>query len=82
MTTQQIISELEHLSTLELLKVIEVATRRVMRELDSEPKIKNVPTLKERLSLAADALWQDYVNDDELKAFTTLDSEEFVHAAG
>lgn len=33
-----------------------------------------------QLALAAEELYQDYMNDQELTAFTTLDLEEFYEA--
>jgi len=33
---------------------------------------------KKRLSIAAELLYNDYINDPELTAFTTLDQEDFV----
>jgi hypothetical protein len=82
MTTQQIINELKHLSTVELLKVIEVATKQMLIEINKQPVSKNAPTLKDQLAAAAEALWQDYAHDHELRAFSTLDSEDYVHATG
>ena len=82
MTTQQILHELKHLSTVDLLRVIEVATRQMLVEINKQPLVKNAPTLKEQLATAAEALWQDYANDNELRSFSVLDSEEFVHATG
>ena len=82
MTTQQILNELKHLSTVELLKVIEVATKQMLVEINTQPLSKSAPTLKEQLAAAAESLWQDYANDNELRSFSVLDSEEFVHATG
>jgi hypothetical protein len=82
MTTQQILNELKHLSTVELLKVIEVATKQMLIEINKQPLSQNAPTPKEQLTAAAEVLWQDYAHDNELRSFSTLDSEEFVHATG
>ncbi len=82
MTTQQILHELKHLSTVDLLRVIEVATKQMLIEINKQPLTKNAPTLKEQLAAAAEALWQDYAHDTELRSFSALDSEEFIHATG
>ncbi|MBI5081166.1 MAG: hypothetical protein HZB17_07670 [Chloroflexi bacterium] len=74
MTTQQILHELKHLSTVDLLRVIEVATKQMLIEINTQPLSKNGPTLKEQLTAAAETLWQDYAHDNELRAFSTLDS--------
>ena len=82
MTHQQILHELEHLTPAELLEVIEAATRRVKLEIARPLAAQPKPTLEAQLKLAAEALWQDYTNNAELRAFTALDAEEFVHAPG
>jgi len=82
MTHQQILHELEHLTTSELLEVIEAATHRVKMEIALPSKTVPPQTMEEQLKLAAEALWQDYANDEELRVFTALDAQEFVHAPG
>jgi hypothetical protein len=82
MTTQQILHELEHLSPTDLLRVIEVATQRMMKEFQLTPIAPPLPTRQTQLAQAAEALWADYVNDEELRAFTALDAEELIHVAG
>lgn len=82
MTTQQIINELKRLSAADLLRVIEAATQRMKEELGQVYLVNRAPTMQEQLAKAADALWQDYANDEELRAFTILDGEDFIHAEG
>ena len=40
MTTQQILNGSKHLSTVELLKVIEVATKQMLVEINTQPLLK------------------------------------------
>jgi len=61
---------------------IEVATKQMLIEINNQHLSKNAPTLKEQLAAAAESLWQDYAHDNELRSFSALDSEEFIHATG
>ncbi|MBM4425344.1 MAG: hypothetical protein FJ030_18525 [Chloroflexi bacterium] len=81
MTIEQIIDELKRLPTIEVLRVIEAATRRVMEEI-KEGQLESDSPLAARLTKAAEALREDYATDGDLIAFTALDSEEFIHASG
>lgn len=52
-----------------------------MRKLASGTEIKEPQTEEEkknRMRLAAEMLYDDYLNDPELTAFTNLDGEEFL----
>ncbi len=82
MTTQQIIEELKRLPVTDVLHVIEAAVEQVRAELGVASTTRTQLSLKEQLAKAADALWQDYTADAELRAFSVLDGEKFVHAEG
>ncbi len=82
MTTKQIIDELKRLPVIDLLQVIEAATQQVKTELAHSPISKPSRSIKERLAEAANALWPDYATDAELRAFSVLDEEDFLHAPG
>ena len=82
MTTKQIIDELKRLPVIDLLQVIEVATQQVKAELAHSRISKPMRSVKERLAEAANALWQDYATDAELRAFSALGGEDFQHAPG
>lgn len=69
MDTNEIISEIKKLSVKERLQIIEKTAKTI--QLDDE---------KEQMRQAADQLYDDYKNDDELTAFTDLDLEDFYEA--
>ena len=63
---------------IERLAVIEAATRLIREDL-SQPELSE-KSEDEELALAAAALLADYQSDQDLTAFTSLDSEDFRHA--
>ena len=78
MTNSEIIAQLKQLTTSERLAVIEAATRLIREDL-SQPELSE-KSEDEELALAAAALLADYQSDQDLTAFTSLDSEDFRHA--
>ena len=59
----------------ERLNIIETALQQLRGDLEqTEPAREDE---KKRLALAAKALFADYAEDDELRAFSVLDSEDF-----
>jgi hypothetical protein len=54
-----------------------MTTQQIIEELKRLPVTDVLHVIE-----AAEALWQDYTADAELTAFSVLDGEEFVHAAG
>jgi len=80
MTSTQILDEIRKLPAAERLRVAETILREAqtpLRPLESESDIQ---ARQQQLCAAAEALLQDYLNDPELTAFTSLDGEE-VHEA-
>ena len=69
METNEIISVIKKLSVRERLQIIEKTAKTI--QLDEE---------KEQMRKAADQLYDDYKDDDELTAFTDLDLEDFYEA--
>jgi TRAP-type C4-dicarboxylate transport system substrate-binding protein len=69
METSEIISEIRKLSVKERLQIIEKTAKTI--QMDEE---------KEQMRQAADQLYDDYKNDNELTAFTDLDLEDFYEA--
>lgn len=67
MNTNEILREIERLPVTEKLLLIEL-TLKSIRE--------NAPTTQ--LKEAAEEMYEDYLNDKELTAFTVLDSEPFL----
>ena len=66
MSTVDILLEINKLSLGERLGVVEKASRDIRLE-----------EQRERMSVAAERLRHDYLNDPELTAFTALDGEDF-----
>jgi transcriptional regulator CtsR len=67
MTAIQIIGEINKLSFSERISVIENALKSIRQEVKRKANMKN----------AAKLLLDDYLNDKELTAFTSLDFESF-----
>lgn len=66
MQTSEIIQEIQRLSLTKRFYVVEETLKSIKRE-----------ELNYQMSLAAEELYNDYVNDKELTAFTSLDLEHF-----
>jgi len=84
MTQAEILQELRKLTPSERLTVIEAALHLIRKDLQEVGQAGQPPAQAERkrqLTAAAEVLLPDYAADDELTAFTALDSEEF-HAEG
>ena len=69
MGTSEIISEINKLPVSQRLTLIELTIKNIRAE-----------DRKQELSVAAERLYDDYVNDPELTAFTSLDFEDFYEA--
>ena len=75
MSKTEILEELKKLAPVERLSVIETALEQLRGDLQqTEPAREE---RKKQLALAAEALFEDYVEDEELRAFSVLDSEDF-----
>jgi hypothetical protein len=75
MSKTEILEELKKLTPAERLGVIETALQQLRGELQqAEPTGEE---MKKQLTLAAEALYADYAADEELTAFSVLDSEDF-----
>jgi hypothetical protein len=77
MVEQRIIDELKKLTNIERLAIAEAALDMIHRDMQKSHYITDLNERKRRLTEAAKALLDDYMNDDELTAFTALDSEDF-----
>jgi hypothetical protein len=66
MGTSEIISEINKLPVSQRLTLIELTIKNIRQE-----------EKKQRLSAAAELVLDDYLNDPELTAFTSLDHEDF-----
>ena len=72
MNKVHILDALTQLSHAERLAVIEEALRQLRQEIERPPtSVARTHALQQ----AAEALREDYINDSELIAFTSLDSE-------
>ncbi|MDB4920026.1 hypothetical protein [Mucilaginibacter sp.] len=69
MGTSEIISEINKLPVSQRLTLIELTIKNIKQE-----------ERKQKLSIAAKKLHDDYVNDPELVAFSNLDFEDFYEA--
>jgi hypothetical protein len=69
MGTSEIITEINKLPVSQRLTLIELTIKNIREE-----------EKKQRLSAAAEKLYDDYANDLELTAFTILDHEDFYEA--
>ncbi|CAN5210238.1 hypothetical protein BH09BAC6_BH09BAC6_33780 [soil metagenome] len=69
MGTSEIKAEINKLPISHRLTLIELTIKKIREE-----------EKKERLSVAAEKLYDDYVNDPELTAFSNLDQEDFYEA--
>ena len=69
MGTSEIITEINKLPVSQRLTLIELTIKKIREE-----------EKKKRLSMAADELYDDYLNDPELTALSILDQEDFYEA--
>jgi len=69
MGTSEIISEINKLPVSQRLTLIELTIKKIRQE-----------EKKNQLSIAAERLYDDYMNDPELTAFTNIDHDEFYEA--
>jgi hypothetical protein len=77
MTSLEILEELKQLTPAERLRVIEEALQFAREELQQMGLPIRYTPKQQRLSVAAEALRQDYAAGGELTAFTALDGETF-----
>ncbi len=75
MQQAEILNEIIRLPIPERIAVIESVLISVRKELN----LVDIPhrDMKQQMSEAAEALYRDYLENDELTAFTALDSEDF-----
>lgn len=66
MGTSEIITEINKLPVGQRLALIELTIKKIREE-----------EKKERLSMAAERLYDDYLNDPEFTIFSSLDYEDF-----
>jgi hypothetical protein len=69
MGTSEIITEINKLPVSQRLTLIELTIKNIREE-----------EKKQRRTAAVEKLYDDYVNDPELTAFTSLDFEDFYEA--
>lgn len=69
MQTVKIIQEIQRLSLANRFYIVEETLKSIKKE-----------EMRHQMELAANELYDDYVNDEELTAFTALDFEHFYEA--
>jgi len=69
MGTSEIITEINKLPVSQRLTLIELTIKKIREE-----------EKKQKLIASAEILYNDYMNDPELTAFTILDQEDFYEA--
>ena len=69
MQTRDIILEIQRLSLAQRFFVVEEIIKSIKKE-----------KMQHQMELAVEALYDDYVNDKELTAFTSLDFDNFYEA--
>ncbi|OQX27986.1 MAG: hypothetical protein BWK80_02490 [Desulfobacteraceae bacterium IS3] len=75
MQQTEILNEIIRLPLSERIAIIESALISVRKELNvTDMPQKNI---RQQMSEAAEALYRDYLENEELTAFTALDGEEF-----
>lgn len=81
MTQTEILKEIKKLTTAERLTFIEATLHFIREDLQIHHKLDQQPTSlierKKNLQAAAKILLSDYLTDDELTIFTTLNGENF-----
>lgn len=80
MTSTQILDEIRKLPAVERLRVAETILREVQTSIQPVENEQDIQARQQQMGVAAQILLQDYLNDPELTAFTSLDREE-VHEA-
>ena len=76
-TSIGILEELESLTTVERLSVVEAALRLIREDLQQVEQPVARTEKKRHLAAAAEVLLPDYAAGGELTIFTTLDGEDF-----
>lgn len=76
MSKTEILEELKKLAPAERLSVIELALQQLRGDLERHEPVRD-EVEKRRLAQAAEALFDDYAADGELRAFSILDGEDF-----
>jgi hypothetical protein len=76
MIGQQILDELKKLNNNERLTIIEATLGMIRKDLKESEKASK-DERKQKLVKAANMLLADYMSDDELTAFKSLDCEDF-----
>ncbi len=76
-TSIGILEELESLTTVERLSVVEAALRLIREDLQRVEQPVARTEKKRHLAAAAEVLLPDYAAGGELTIFTTLDGEDF-----
>ena len=76
-TSIGILEELESLTTVERLSVVEAALRLIREDLQRVEQPVARTEKKRHLAAAAEVLLPDYAVGGELTIFTTLDGEDF-----
>jgi len=69
MGTSEIIAEINKLPVNQRLALVEITIKKIREE-----------EKKQRLSMAAESMYEYYVNDPELNVFSSLDHEDFYEA--
>ena len=77
MNTLEIESELKKMSNKERLIIIEIATKLVRGTIEEKPKL-SLEEKRKKLKSSAETMLSEYRNNQELTAFSILDSEDFV----
>lgn len=80
MSISNVTSELEHMSISARLDLIERLLALIRADLSRDPRSGSLSDRRAQLAGAAAKLRQDYMTDDELTTFASLDAEDF-HAA-
>lgn len=73
MGVSQILELVQDLPRIEQLKIAEAILHSILEKEQHEKTSYNIE--KDNLSIAAEALLQDYLEDDELTIFTHLDND-------
>lgn len=75
MSKTEILEELKKLAPTERLGVIEAALKQLRGDLNETGPAREEK--KKQLARAAEALYADYAADEELRAFSVLDGDDF-----
>jgi len=77
MTRTEILNELKKLPAQDRLAIIEAAIHLLHQEIQHQEEKPNHVEKGRQMEAAAQALLQDYAQDNELTSFTALDAEDF-----